>query len=62
MKLPYPIAEVITNASGLVLSLTPGTSEPDIELTVTGDSNSTSVTKTDTPLRDVPLEAVSKEK
>jgi outer membrane receptor protein involved in Fe transport len=56
-----PIAQVIPNASGLVLSLTPAAKDSDIELTVTGNPtgysqpNTAAVTKTDIPLRDLPF-------
>lgn len=56
-----PKAQVIRSASGLALSLTPADGNPDIELTVTGNSseyivpNTATVNKTETPLRDLPF-------
>jgi iron complex outermembrane recepter protein len=63
-----PTAQLATNERGLVITSVPSTTtvteeqdEDEVEITVTGDrpnlyraSNSTTATRTDTPLRDIP--------
>ena len=56
-----PTTEVILTTAGLAYSLNPAEEEPDEELVVTGEGqrgyrvpNSSTATRTDTPLRDIP--------
>ncbi|AFY51247.1 TonB-dependent siderophore receptor [Nostoc sp. PCC 7524] len=50
-----PTAQIISSDNGLILSVIPSENQPDIELTVTGNPNTATVNKTDTPLQDLPF-------